>query len=256
VRRVMSILSLIGALLSFVVCIGVIVLWVRSYSKPLGKSRQEYLSDRQQVRMFGWCPARGIAAFDMYCNRFSRGQVVRLPLPDKSRTELYISGRVILGVRNGWVEQNQIATPPAEHWWERFGIYVRPRRQDFMLPGNAWNAVVRLPYWFLLLLTALGMAPWIFGRLRRSRRREGHCNAATTCGRARSDVRNAEQKIQHSELSSRLAHQRWHREIFWAQPGKHSGGGIAAAFPWPSGNVGAKLLAERKVVPVAIFEAD
>ena len=175
-RRVMSILSLIMALLSFIVCIGIIALWVWSYWKPQGKSRQDYLSDREQFRMYGWCSARGTFAFDLYVNQFSPGQVVRVDRQEWFRTQLTITGMGILGVRNNWVETNRVEAPQAEHWWENLGIYVR-RSQPYMLPGKAWRAVVRLPYWFLLLLAAVGMTPWIFGR--RGRRPPGHC---TNCG--------------------------------------------------------------------------
>jgi len=178
-RRVMRILSLLGALLSFIACVGIIALWVWSYWKPQGKSRQDYLSDREQFRMYGWCSARGTFAFDLYVNQFAPGQVVWVDEHEWFRTQLHITGMGILGVKNNWVETNSVEAPPAEHWWENLGVYVRPRMSAYMLPGKAWRAVFRLPYWFLLLLATLGMAPWIFGRWRRGRQPQGHCK---NCG--------------------------------------------------------------------------
>jgi hypothetical protein len=162
VRRMIRILARIGANLSLLVCLAMIVMWVRSYWKSESWRRTSYSARSAIFRSCVVGSGRGQASVLMGWLDFSQDNVRHQPERTGPRGTVSV-GAATFYYNDSWIEQRMALQPPAsEHWWEKLGIYNRITHKAKLqsVPGIASTVVLSSPYWLLVLLTAIGPALW------------------------------------------------------------------------------------------------
>jgi hypothetical protein len=160
----------VAAVLSLLLCVAVLVLWVRSYWKAEWWSRYPY---DVQTHEYG----QGIIGSD-------GGKAVAIAwnykIDDSSVGQM--EARAAKGDFSGrWKKTTfGVLWPTPQHWWERL-VYVKTYKDVRRgAPGVGNGVMVVVPHWVLVLLFSIWPAVWSAGWWRKRRRLiEGRCE---NCG--------------------------------------------------------------------------
>ena len=166
-RRAIRILWRVSVGVSFLLCAGVVVLWVRSYRKAEWSSRYLYDIPTHQYRQQFIGSQGGKAVASLW--RFKIDDRFLAEMESRS-AEGDFSGQWKLGTFS-------MTWPAVQHWWEHvlFVKVYKNAKYSFASEGG-WGVTVIAPYWGLALLFLIGPAFWAVGWLRRRRRfGEGRC---------------------------------------------------------------------------------
>jgi hypothetical protein len=165
--------------MSFALCVAVAGLWVWGHLQPRMWSRAHYVPARNEMRQFALYSNRGWLA--SVSARHSLAPLVVERVEEREKDVHLISPNLgPIYFPKGWVVEDlqpgAADLPDPEHWWERFGVYVRIPRDEV---GGLSVAVV-VPNWFLLSLFSIAPLVWVAKWWRRRTRvANGKCR---NCG--------------------------------------------------------------------------
>jgi hypothetical protein len=165
VRRLIRILGRIGVGVSLLLCLVTMSLWVRSYWKTEWWSRFPY-DVRTHEYGQGWVHSgRGRTALILWSFKIDDGLVRQM---EARAAKGDFSGR--------WLRSNLLLTwPERQHWWERI-VFVQVKKNVRSGWGVGSGVMVIVPYWVLVLVSAIGPGVWgIKWWERRRRFGEGRC---------------------------------------------------------------------------------
>jgi len=176
---VIRILGFMGAGVSFLLCLAIVAIWVRSYWKTDSWLRWQFAKASNELQEFRWRSQRGVIDASFAATKFAVPATAEEEPPN---TFVKWSN---MGFRfpTGWIRWSMgVRAPLSEHWWEKLGIFFR-RNDDirsFPAPGSASTIYLRSPYWLFVVLTGIwpGVGVWTWWR-RRKQFGAGRCQS---CG--------------------------------------------------------------------------
>ena len=152
-------------MVSLLLCLAVVGLWVRSYSRPRNWTRGEYSVAEQELHDAWIYSCRGWIAAGLTRQTF-QPDTIREKKDDAGRMELYSGEIGPIACPKEWTgEDTELGAgdlPPADHWWEKLGVYAQSRPIS-VLGGKGWMLFLILPYWVLFLASAIGPGVWMVG---------------------------------------------------------------------------------------------
>ena len=178
-RRLVNFLAMLSVLL----LAAVTVLWARSYRPGDGVSRYPYHADRRAYRQDTLLSQDGRLWAQVRRTAVRSDRVAR-------QMEAHVASG---GFQNRWRRFTlhpyfSTGPPPAEHRWERLGLYVRwrsgPAAPTIDPAGRSSELLLGLPHWLAALVLLLAPASRGTSRVRRwrGRRRQVRRGFCRGCG--------------------------------------------------------------------------
>lgn len=211
-RQWVRILARVAAGVSLVLCMAFVVLWVRSYWRVEGLTRDFCDLGSNRSRLFAVGSDRGLLGVSCTYSQFDPGAVVGVSDTGLGRRIEFADGGVAMD-REKWVTSEQkIPRPTMEHWWEYAGVHFQRYDGAYRFSSSrTWIIIVR--YWLVFLLSLIWPSIWAAAGLRRRRRmRQGRCRKCgydlraspercPECGAER--IQKSELRNQNSQVAPR-----------------------------------------------------
>src|SRR2546423_51629 len=148
-RRVLRIFAAMSAGLSILVCITIVILWVRSYSKIEWWSRFPYDIQTHEYGQ-GWIHSgQGRTAVIFWNFKINDGMAPQM------------AARAAKGDFSGrWRPGHLLTTwPTPQHWWERI-VFVQVDKNVNSGWGPGSGVMVIVPYWVFAAMFSIWPAIW------------------------------------------------------------------------------------------------